>query len=141
MCPLIVASAYYSVFFKVNSARDVHFVAGMIDAVRRSQEKPIRILAAIESAEAIINLKEIASADPRIDALIFASEDFCADMELTRTGRYLSRILGLEMWTCVNGHSRLGCTFHAMCVCVLFVLEYLSFFAIYSFRYDSACPM
>jgi citrate lyase subunit beta-like protein len=32
-----------------------------------------------------MNLKEIATCDPRIDALIFASEDYCADTGMKRT--------------------------------------------------------
>jgi len=43
-------------------------------------------LAAIESARALVYLKEICKAVPkRLDALIFASEDLCADMGLIRT--------------------------------------------------------
>jgi citrate lyase subunit beta-like protein len=39
----------------------------------------------IESARGIVNLREIASADSRLDALIFGAEDFAADLGATRT--------------------------------------------------------
>ncbi|RUS31775.1 hypothetical protein BC938DRAFT_477106 [Jimgerdemannia flammicorona] len=45
----------------------------------------IRLIPSIESGLGIINLREIASADPRVDALIFAAEDYCADLGLIRT--------------------------------------------------------
>ncbi len=32
-----------------------------------------------------MNIKEISNADPRMDALIFAAEDYCADTGLIRT--------------------------------------------------------
>jgi citrate lyase beta subunit len=44
-----------------------------------------RLLVLIESAHAIVNLREIAAADPRIDALIFGSEDYASDIGATRT--------------------------------------------------------
>jgi citrate lyase subunit beta-like protein len=47
--------------------------------------KRIRLLVAIESPLAIMNLKKIAKCDPRIDALIFASEDYCAETGMRRT--------------------------------------------------------
>jgi len=44
----------------------------------------IKLFAGIESARGLLNLKEISEA-PRIEALIFASEDYCADVGITRT--------------------------------------------------------
>jgi citrate lyase beta subunit len=46
---------------------------------------PIRLLILIESALALVNLKEIASADRRVDALIFGAEDLAADIGASRT--------------------------------------------------------
>jgi citrate lyase subunit beta-like protein len=46
--------------------------------------KRIKFLAAVESAKGILNLKEICES-PRLEALIFASEDYCADVGATRT--------------------------------------------------------
>eukprot|EP01129_Flabellula_baltica_P005236 TRINITY_DN1879_c0_g1_i1.p1 TRINITY_DN1879_c0_g1~~TRINITY_DN1879_c0_g1_i1.p1 ORF type:complete len:316 (+),score=66.06 TRINITY_DN1879_c0_g1_i1:11-958(+) len=48
-------------------------------------EKRIKILAAIESASGLLNLKDICQSSSRLDALIFASEDFSADVGITRT--------------------------------------------------------
>ncbi|KAI8926805.1 Pyruvate/Phosphoenolpyruvate kinase-like domain-containing protein [Entophlyctis helioformis] len=71
---------------KVNSAKDIAFVSHMIDSVAPvSNRANIRIMASIESAMGIMNLREIATADPRIDALVFAAEDYCADTGLLRT--------------------------------------------------------
>lgn len=46
---------------------------------------PIKIIALIESAEAIMNLNEICRASPYLSGLIFAAEDFALDLSLTRT--------------------------------------------------------
>ncbi|KAI8809204.1 Pyruvate/Phosphoenolpyruvate kinase-like domain-containing protein [Cladochytrium replicatum] len=71
---------------KVQSADDIHFVTKMIEkyapAERRSE---IKLMAGIETGLALMNLKEIATSDPRVDCLVFASEDFCADVGLIRT--------------------------------------------------------
>jgi citrate lyase beta subunit len=45
----------------------------------------IRLIAQIESARGLVNIKEIAGADARLDALIFGSEDFAHDVGATRT--------------------------------------------------------
>jgi citrate lyase beta subunit len=45
----------------------------------------IRLIAQIESARGLVNIKEIASADERLDALIFGSEDFASDVGAKRT--------------------------------------------------------
>ncbi|KAG0197429.1 hypothetical protein BGX28_009066, partial [Mortierella sp. GBA30] len=71
---------------KVQSAKDVQFVSQMVDSVAPFiTRKNVRIIASIESALGIMNLKEIATSDPRVDALVFAAEDYCADLGLTRT--------------------------------------------------------
>ncbi|KAL0084888.1 Pyruvate/Phosphoenolpyruvate kinase-like domain-containing protein [Phycomyces blakesleeanus] len=71
---------------KVQSAKDIQFVSRMIDSVAiESQRERIRLIALVESALGIMNIREIATADPRLDALIFASEDYCADVGITRT--------------------------------------------------------
>ncbi|TPX36614.1 hypothetical protein SmJEL517_g01152 [Synchytrium microbalum] len=78
---------------KVQSARDVQFVTRMIDTIApASNRENIRILAAIESALGIMNIKEIAQSDPRVDALIFAAEDYCADTGLLRSGTRLEML-------------------------------------------------
>lgn len=45
----------------------------------------VRLIAQIESAMGLANIKEIASADPRLDALIFGAEDFASDVGAKRT--------------------------------------------------------
>ncbi len=64
---------------KVERADQVQWVSKQI------HDEHTRLLVLIESARAIVNLKEIAAADPRIDALIFGSEDFASDIGATRT--------------------------------------------------------
>ncbi|KAF8975238.1 hypothetical protein BGZ46_009306, partial [Entomortierella lignicola] len=56
---------------KVQSAKDIQFVCQMVDSVAPSITRAnVRILASIESALGVMNLKEIATADPRVDALV-----------------------------------------------------------------------
>lgn len=72
---------------KVENASDVVFVSRMIDSLC-DNTRDVRIIAAIESAMGFLNLREIAevgTSKAKLDALVFASEDFCADIEATRT--------------------------------------------------------
>ena len=50
-----------------------------------ARTNPLKIIALIESAEAIVNLNEICRASPYLSGLIFAAEDFALDLSLTRT--------------------------------------------------------
>nr|CAG8504032.1 1633_t:CDS:10 [Entrophospora candida] len=60
---------------KVRSAKDVQFVSRMIDSIAPDNTRSnIRLLASIESAMGIMNIKEI-----------FAAEDYCADLGMIRT--------------------------------------------------------
>ncbi|POS74998.1 hypothetical protein DHEL01_v206608 [Diaporthe helianthi] len=88
---------------KVNKASDLTFVADVLKHVapqryHNSQaaassssppQQPIKLLALIESAEAILNLGSICqagvSAGVSLSGLIFAAEDFSLDLSLTRT--------------------------------------------------------
>jgi citrate lyase beta subunit len=45
----------------------------------------IRLLALIETARGVVNLREIAAAGDRLDALIFGAEDLAGDIGATRT--------------------------------------------------------
>ncbi|KAJ2608354.1 hypothetical protein H4S08_004480 [Coemansia sp. RSA 1365] len=67
---------------KVNSAADVQHVCRAIKVAGRSA---VRVIASIESARALVNIHEIAQADARVDALLFAAEDYCADAGVMRT--------------------------------------------------------
>lgn len=83
---------------KVNTASDLTFVADVLRHVapqRYSQEggpqaqQPVKLLALIESAEAVLNLGSICRAGTApgvgLSGLIFAAEDFSLDLSLTRT--------------------------------------------------------
>ncbi|KAJ1648170.1 hypothetical protein J3B02_003390 [Coemansia erecta] len=66
---------------KVEQPEDIHMVAKMIKESGRN----IGIIAGIETARGIINIRDIAQASPLIDALLFAAEDYCADTGIVRT--------------------------------------------------------
>ncbi len=48
-------------------------------------DSPSRLLALIETARGVVNLKDIAQASHRLDALIFGAEDLAGDIGATRT--------------------------------------------------------
>ncbi|XWW92138.1 hypothetical protein V2A60_000060 [Cordyceps javanica] len=48
-------------------------------------EEPIKIIALIESARAVVDLPSICRASPYLAGLIFAAEDFALDLSITRT--------------------------------------------------------
>lgn len=75
---------------KVQSAADLTFVADLVrDAAperhKAKSENPIKILAQIESAKGIMDLREICKATPLLSGLIFGAEDFALDLSLKRT--------------------------------------------------------
>lgn len=75
---------------KVNKASDLHFVTDVLrhklpERHADGSPNPLKIIALIESAEAIVNLNEICKASPYLSGLIFAAEDFALDLSLTRT--------------------------------------------------------
>ncbi|KAK4989168.1 hypothetical protein LTR66_007125 [Elasticomyces elasticus] len=75
---------------KVNSASDLHFVTDVIrhslpDRHGPKSNNPIRLIALIESARAIVDLPSICAATPYLSGLIFAAEDFALDLSITRT--------------------------------------------------------
>ena len=72
---------------KAESLAQIEWLSDKIEAMELSQDwelNSIRILAVIESAQGLINLKEIAT-HPRLDALIFGAEDYAASIGATRT--------------------------------------------------------
>ncbi len=72
---------------KTESLADVAWVSEQIEAMELSQGwelNSIRILAILESAKGIANLREIAT-HPRLDALIFGAEDYSASVGAKRT--------------------------------------------------------
>lgn len=73
---------------KVDSAEVLVQIDQELTALEESHgwyEGEIRLLALIETAAGIMNLKEIAQSTARLDALLFGAEDLAADMGLTRT--------------------------------------------------------
>ncbi|KFH40535.1 Citrate lyase subunit beta-like protein [Hapsidospora chrysogenum ATCC 11550] len=75
---------------KVESAADLTFVTDVLRHVAperhaEDSEDPIKIVALIESAKAIMDLHSICKASPYLSGLIFAAEDFAHDLSITRT--------------------------------------------------------
>ncbi|MBI1792557.1 MAG: CoA ester lyase [Chloroflexi bacterium] len=72
---------------KLEELSQIQWASEIIEAAELSHGWPvnsIRVLVGIETAKGILNLKEIAS-HPRLDALIFGSEDYAASIGATRT--------------------------------------------------------
>lgn len=73
---------------KVESAAQIHDVSRRLDKIEAQHNWPagtIRLLALIETAEGVVNLREIASSDERLVGLIFGAEDLAADIGAIRT--------------------------------------------------------
>jgi citrate lyase beta subunit len=74
---------------KVEHAEQIQWVSQMIAVYEELYGWPkesICLLAVVESARGVVNLPQIASADPRLQAIIFGAEDFAGDIGATRTG-------------------------------------------------------
>lgn len=75
---------------KVESAADLTFVSDVLRHVAperhaEGSRNPIKIIALIESARAVVDLAAICRASPYLSGLIFAAEDFALDLSITRT--------------------------------------------------------
>ena len=73
---------------KIESAEQVRWVSEQIETHELSSNKSIgsiRLLVGVETAKGILNLKEIAEADKRLEALIFGGEDYAASVGAMRT--------------------------------------------------------
>ncbi|MCW5874808.1 MAG: CoA ester lyase [Anaerolineales bacterium] len=73
---------------KAGSAADVQAVGHVLLRAEQERNLPpntLSLLTQIESAMGLVNLKEIASADPHLVALVFGSEDFASDVGAIRT--------------------------------------------------------
>jgi citrate lyase beta subunit len=73
---------------KIESAEQVKWVSDHIETYELSSNRiigGIRLLVGVETAKGIMNLKEIASADKRLEAIIFGGEDFAASIGAVRT--------------------------------------------------------
>ena len=73
---------------KASAARDVVFVDMLLTQIEahRGFERPLGIEAQIESAQGYVNLREIAAASPRLDALVFGPGDYAASMRMPSSG-------------------------------------------------------
>jgi citrate lyase beta subunit len=73
---------------KVSSAEQVRWVSARLSEAEQAHgwsEGSIILLALIETAQGVVNLKEISSSDPRLQALIFGAEDLAGDIGAMRT--------------------------------------------------------
>jgi citrate lyase subunit beta/citryl-CoA lyase len=73
---------------KAASPEDVRFLGTLLDQVERRMglQRGIGIEAQIESAAGFLNVREIAAASPRLEALIFGSGDYAASMGMPAAG-------------------------------------------------------
>jgi len=73
---------------KIETAEQVKWVSEHIETYELSSKLNIgsvRLLVGVETAKGIMNLKEIAEADKRLEAIIFGGEDFAASIGAVRT--------------------------------------------------------
>ena len=73
---------------KIESADQVKWVSKHIESYELSGNLSIgaiRLLIGVETAKGILNLKEIAESDKRLEAIIFGAEDYAASIGATRT--------------------------------------------------------
>ena len=73
---------------KIESAEQVKWVSEHIESYELSSKLnigSIRMLVGVETAKGIMNLKEIAEADKRLEAIIFGGEDYAASVGAVRT--------------------------------------------------------
>ena len=73
---------------KVNNADQIHWISTRLAQAEEQYHWPagsLVLLALIETALGVVNLKEIASADARLQALIFGAEDLAGDIGAQRT--------------------------------------------------------
>jgi citrate lyase subunit beta-like protein len=73
---------------KIETAEQVKWVSEQIESYELSNKLSIgsiRLLAGLETAKGVMNIKEIAEADKRLEALIFGGEDYAASIGAMRT--------------------------------------------------------
>jgi citrate lyase beta subunit len=73
---------------KIETAEQVQWVSGQIESYELANGLAIggiRLLIGVETAKGILNLKEIAEADKRLEAVIFGAEDYAASVGARRT--------------------------------------------------------
>jgi citrate lyase beta subunit len=73
---------------KVETAQQLRSISEYIEMYELASKMEIgtiRMLVGVETARGILNLKEIAEADRRLEAIIFGAEDYAASIGATRT--------------------------------------------------------
>ena len=73
---------------KIETADQVKWVSDHIESYELSSNRKIgsvRLLAGVETAKGLLNLREIAGADRRLEAIIFGAEDYAASVGARRT--------------------------------------------------------
>ena len=73
---------------KIETAEQVRWVSKHIETYELSSNVKvgsIRLLIGVETAKGIFNLREIATADERLEGIIFGAEDYAASVGATRT--------------------------------------------------------
>jgi len=73
---------------KVESADHVRWLCSRIAAAEKNRGWPsggIAVVLLIETARGVVEMKDILSADPRLQAAIFGAEDLAGDIGMTRT--------------------------------------------------------
>lgn len=73
---------------KTERADHLTWLADRLAGIEKHHGIPLRsthVLALIETALGVVNLREIAFAHERVDALVFGAEDLCGDIGATRT--------------------------------------------------------
>ncbi|KAJ3377526.1 hypothetical protein HDU84_008565, partial [Entophlyctis sp. JEL0112] len=72
-------------------------LSAILPSAASAANKDIKILAAIESARGMLDIpKIIAAGDGRVEALVFAAEDYAADLGLIRTSSRLEMLLARQ---------------------------------------------
>ncbi len=75
---------------KIETAWQIEHVSMLLAAYEDQygwERNTIKLIAIIETAKGIVNLKEIVQADSRLDALMFGAEDLAGDMGAVRTAQ------------------------------------------------------
>jgi citrate lyase beta subunit len=73
---------------KIETAAQVRLISEYIETYEHSSRMDrgrIGLLVGVETARGVLNLKEIAEADRRLEAIIFGAEDYAASIGATRT--------------------------------------------------------
>ena len=73
---------------KIETAEQVKWVSEHIESYELSSKLnigSIRLLVGVETAKGVLNLREIAEADKRLEAIIFGGEDYAASVGAVRT--------------------------------------------------------